>query len=312
MATSRSALWLLALPLATSCGDHGDPDYDTSVAEPTCKDEHPEVAFDEGHKEHHKARGTYRPFVELARNDGYDVDRIDDPIGEDTLAKYKLLVIACAMGDNETGDAAAFTPAECTAIERWVDAGGGLLLVTDHFPFGSAAESLGSKFGVEMSRGMTADAIQYDRESKDDTQLEFSRANRLLAAHPITEGRSEAERVERVVTFTGQSVKGPETSALFLRHGATAQMREPHARVEKSGGDVKVLVEYGEEKPAAGWGQGVALLHGKGRVVVLGEAAVLSAQLDGKRKVGMNLAGNDDRKLALNILHWLSGLLPAK
>ena len=137
-------------------------------------------------------------------------------------------------------------------------------------------------------------------------------ANRLLAAHPVTDGRSEAERVERVVTFTGQSVKGPEGSVLFLRHGSTALLREPHPRVEKSGGDVKVLVEYGEEKPASGWGQGLALLHGRGRVVVLGEAAVLSAQLDGKRKVGMNLNGNDDRKLALNILHWLSGILPAK
>jgi len=36
----------------------------------------------------------------------------------------------------------------------------------------------------------------------------------------------------------------------------------------------------------------------------------LSAQLDGPKKIGMNARGNDDRKLALNILHWLSGLLP--
>jgi hypothetical protein len=26
-------------------------------------------------------------------------------------------------------------------------------------------------------------------------------------------------------------------------------------------------------------------------------------------KIGMNVPGNDDRQLALNVLHWLSGLL---
>src|SRR5437867_5056838 len=108
MATSRTAA-LLALGLATACGeDRVDHDYDTSVASPACADEHPRLAFDEGHHEHHTARGTYRPFVELARNDGYDVDRFDDPIDAGRLARYRVLAIACAMGENETGDASAF------------------------------------------------------------------------------------------------------------------------------------------------------------------------------------------------------------
>jgi hypothetical protein len=56
---------------------------------------------------------------------------------------------------------------------------------------------------------------------------------------------------------------------------------------------------------------------GKGRVVVLGEAALLSAQIatspDGnpqrQKKFGMDAPGNDDRQFALNVLHWLSGLM---
>ena len=51
---------------------------------------------------------------------------------------------------------------------------------------------------------------------------------------------------------------------------------------------------------------------GKGRVIVMGEAAMLSAQLiTGSRpiKFGMNRVGTDNRQLALNIMHWLSGLL---
>ena len=61
---------------------------------------------------------------------------------------------------------------------------------------------------------------------------------------------------------------------------------------------------------AAGRAQGIAFKFGKGRVVVLGEAAMMSAQLAGpeKRRMGMNMPGSDNRQLALNIMHWLSGL----
>jgi hypothetical protein len=50
-------------------------------------------------------------------------------------------------------------------------------------------------------------------------------------------------------------------------------------------------------------------------VVVLGEAAMLSAQVivrpgGGEAfRMGMNRAGIDNRQLALNIMHWLSGAL---
>jgi len=68
-----------------------------------------------------------------------------------------------------------------------------------------------------------------------------------------------------------------------------------------------------DNKPvsAAGRAQGLTMSFGKGRVVVLAEAAMLSAQLaarDGK-PFGMNRAGIDNRQLALNIMHWLSALL---
>jgi hypothetical protein len=59
---------------------------------------------------------------------------------------------------------------------------------------------------------------------------------------------------------------------------------------------------------ARGHAQGISMSFGKGRVVMLGEAGLLSAQVDPLGfKMGMNAAGNDDKQLALNILHWLSG-----
>jgi hypothetical protein len=311
MPVPRPPACLLALLVAGSCGgDRGDPSFDTSVAKPAYGSDHPRVAFDEGHRERHTSGGSYYPLAELLRNDGCDVSRISGEITEKRLSHCDVLVVACAQGPNETKDGPAFSPAECAAIEKWVGSGGGLLLATDTFPFGAAVEPLGKAFGIEMSLGRTADAIQYDRFDKDDTRLEFSRANYLLATHPITEGRSAGERVQRVVTFSGQSVRGPRGSTIFLRHGASATTREAHARADGKGSGGKVLVEYGPEKPAEGWGQGLALAYGRGRVVVLGDADVLSAQLDGSKKIGMNAGGNDDRQLALNIVHWLSSLIP--
>ena len=57
---------------------------------------------------------------------------------------------------------------------------------------------------------------------------------------------------------------------------------------------------------------------GNGRVAIFGEAAMFSAQiatLPGNPqpiKAGMNVPGYDNRQFALNLLHWLSGLLPLR
>lgn len=53
-------------------------------------------------------------------------------------------------------------------------------------------------------------------------------------------------------------------------------------------------------------------MYGKGRVVVLGEAAMLTAQVFRPPglmiRLGMEYPGSDNRQLALNIMHGLSGL----
>src|SRR5262249_54425185 len=171
--------------------------------------------------------------------------------------------------------------------------GGCVWLTTDHAPFGSAAESLAKRFGVSMSNGATFDAANSEG---GDTFLVFSRQNHLLGDHPITRGRDDSERVNRIQTFTGTSLKGPEGSVLLYRLADTA--------VDQSFGDARPV-------SAAGRCQGLALTFGKGRVVVLGEAGELSAQVIGfeGEKFGMNVPGIDNRQMALNLLHWLSGLL---
>ena len=62
-----------------------------------------------------------------------------------------------------------------------------------------------------------------------------------------------------------------------------------------------------------GRAQGLAMPFGKGRIAVFGEAAMFSAQVatfDGQSmRMGMNVPGNDDRQLALNVMHWLARLI---
>ena len=276
-----------------------DPEFNTSVENPAYKRDGPRVMFDEAHHNFHTTEGRYKPFVDLMLNDGYRVIRNRLPFTKASLSSYKILVISNALGaeeDDEDGaDKSAFTEEEIEAVHDWVKGGGSLLLIADHAPYGGAAAALASRFGVDMGKGFT-----FDNENSvagSPTHLIFSRENKLLAEHPITKGRGENERLNLVRSFMGQSLKGPQDSVAILKLSDTAT-DSPDRQAQTS-------------VSAAGRAQAVALKFGKGRLVVQGEAAMLSAQISGQdnRRAGMNVPGNDDRQYALNLMHWLSGLL---
>jgi hypothetical protein len=287
-----------------------DPGFDTRVSEPAYRTGGPQVRFDEAHRNRHKASGGYKPFVDLIRNDGYHVQVNREPFALERLADVSVLVVVCAMGRNDARNAPAFMDEEAAAVTQWVRSGGSLLLIADHFPFSAAAASLSGRFGVEIGDGMVEDPKQHE-PSLGDSHLVFSHANGLLQDHPITRGRNPAERIERVLTFTGVSLGNTANGAAFLTLSDTAVDRPASVpTIEKDGGNVRVTTTYGEPVSAKGRAQCVALDLGQGRVVVLGEAGMLSAQRDSRgTPVGMNYRGYDNRQLALNIMHWLSRLL---
>jgi hypothetical protein len=275
-------------------GQQSDPTFDTKVARPSYTTEHPRVLFDEAHHNFHTTDGRYKPFAEVIANDGFKVIPNKQKFTKDLLSKGEILIIANALGADGMGangaSNSAFTEAECNAVREWVQEGGSLLLITDHAPFGSAAQSLANRFGVDMSKGYTADP---SNSEGGETSLVFTRKNNLLGDHPIMKGRDDSERINRIQTFTGQSLKGPAGSVAILKLGDTA--------VDEG--------DDGNPRSAAGRAQGLAFPFGKGRVVVMGEAAELSAQRIGNERFGMNVPGLDNRQMALNIMHWLSGLL---
>jgi hypothetical protein len=300
--TAITCVLFAVLSVTAQAQQMGDPEFDTSIANPAYKQNGPRVMFDEAHHNFHTTDGRYKPFVDLMSNDGYRIVRNRQAFTKSTLSSFKILVIANALGaeelDDEGADQSAFTEEESQTVQEWVKNGGALLLIADHAPAGGAAAALSNRFGVDMSKGFTYDPN--NSVPNVPSLLIFSRENKLLATHPITEGRDHNERVNKVWSFTGQSLKGPANSAAILILSNTA--------TDKASRDAETSVS------AAGRAQAVALKFGKGRVVVQGEAAMLSAQIAGpnKEKMGMNAPGIDNRQYAINVMHWLSGVLKEK
>jgi hypothetical protein len=288
----------LTLLIAVRGQQQADPTFDASVAHPAYTASHPRVLFDEAHFNFHTTTGRYKPFTSLVTNDGYQVTANKVPFSAESLKGFDVLVIANAGAAQENAadrTKPAFTDAECDAVREWVRGGGALLLIADHAPAGDAAANLSSRFGVDMSKGFTADPLNYDLVTLNPSWIRYTRAKKNLADHPITRGREASERINSVLTFTGQSLKGPKESTALLQLSPSAY--------DAFGIDDPVKATTSS---AAGRAQAVALAFGKGRVVVTGEAAMLTAQ---NQNFGMNYPGTDDRQFALNIMHWLTGLL---
>lgn len=303
------AVLLLVLPAGVFSQQVPDPGFNTRVARPAYTRNNPKVLFDEAHNNFHTTGGRYKGFVELITNDGYQVTANKEKFTSQLLQGYDILLIANPLNDsgnaeNTMENRPAFTDAECDAVHDWVRAGGALLLIVDHPPWGAAARNLGKRFDVDMSNSYASDLSNYDQDCGDPSWVIYSRQNNNLANHPITRGRNAAEKIDIVETFTGQSLKGPSDSVAFLKLSDAATDEPPSLK------DAKVRPP---RTSAAGRAQGIALRSGKGRVVVLGEAAMLSAQIsgsgEGKYRLGMNRSYIDNRQLALNIMHWLSALL---
>jgi hypothetical protein len=294
-------LVILALVPSVCAQQVADENFNAKVDHPAYAKKGPAVLFDEAHNNFHTATGRYKPFADLITNDGYRITANKEPFSAKLLKDYRILVISNALGAARMVDAAAsnpaFTEAECDAVRDWVKAGGSLLLIADHAPMGSANQILGQRFGIDMSKMYTLDETNSDKEANNAGFIIYTRESGRLVDHPVTRGRNDSERINKIIAFTGQSLKGPAASVAFMKLADTAK--------DTMGGQNATFV------PAAGRAQGISLKYGKGRAIFLGEAAMLSAQVIGPQRMpfGMNRPGIDNRQLALNIMHWLSGLL---
>lgn len=319
----RSLAFLLMVLTASSAAAQTqgpDPDYRPVLERPAYAQDGPTILLDAAHGSQQTIDGRYRGFADLVRADGYEIlsgDQPFDAVG--ALDDVDILVISNPRRRSDA-EASALTPSEITALQAWVAAGGSLLLAADHAPHGAAAQALGEAFGVEMGLGY-AFRLADGGDNAVTSQLMFLSESDGLGAHAILTGRGASEAVDAVKTFTGQSLSGPPGAVILLRLADTDReaadtviLGQVNDRIEAGEPADAVLAELSHPALEA---QGVAFEYGRGRVVVLGEAGMLTAQRlafpegDEREDIvfGLQTSGHDDQQFALNVLHWLSRLI---
>jgi len=294
----------------------------------------PTVLFDLGHNSLFLIEPNLSPMTRL-RDDGYLTQTLTGPFTEKALTGVDIVIMAAPLADRNalrlpadcspppdmtTGcreDIAAqisevwrhpipsaFSVEELDTLQAWVERGGGLFLVFDIFPTPGAIEALAGRFGVEVSNGFAVDerllpALPCETRPLlgQAARLVFRRVDQTLAEHPVTIGRSSAERVDAVASIVGSAFRLPLGGQSLLTFGPSSVSLLPEVAWEFS--------EATPRQPIDGWSQGGLLRVGQGRLAIFGESGILA-----------HGPGFDERypevqnsQLVLNVVHWLSGLL---
>jgi len=198
----------------------------------------------------------------------------------------------------------AFAADEIVATRRWVEGGGSLVIIADHMPIAGTMETLAAAFGIYL-----IDSFVYANpaDTLGTQSLVFRRSDGSLGRHPITSGRSVRERIDSIATFTGAVFRNDVAvdTVLAMPVGSVAYL------------PVKAWA-FTDQTPrfrASRMLQAATLPLGAGRVAVFAEAGMFTAQRAGPARLpmGMNAPqAAQNAQFALNMLHWLSGLLPVR
>jgi hypothetical protein len=263
-------------------------DFNPPIGKPAYEaDRGPRVAIDSAHGNFHTVDGGYQGYATLLRRDGYRVSGSAVALTDEALGQIDLFVTANATGPRTAEGGApsslsAFNGAEVAAVERWVRGGGALLIVADHEPWPAAVATLAAPYGVEFKN-----AYAYDGSAGS---LTYRKSDGSLADHAVTNG------VGSVATFLGSAFRVTGAHVPLMRLGPAAVARPA------LGG-----APHPQEVPIGGWLQGAILEHGRGRVAVFSEAAMLTTQVRGGRAMGMNAPGAEDNaRFVLNVMRWLT------
>ncbi len=303
-----SLIALLVTAGAASAQQVPDRDYRPPVTAPAYADgDGPVVCVDEGHRNFHTIDHRFWAFAELLRRDGFVVRANPGPFSAQALEDCRILVVANADAPPASGSArptVAFDIGEISAVRRWVEGGGSLLLIADHRPYGGAAAPLAMAFGVRFTDGFAVDGYSPDtRQVARPGPTLFRASDGTLRPHAIVNGRNQAEAIATVRTFTGQAFLGAEAlqPLLAFPRGYVLLPDRPAQLPDRVAG-----------MPIDRWLQGGVMTSGQGRAGFFGEAAMFSAQVAGpdRTPMGMNAPGAEQNfQFVLNVLHWLAGLL---
>ena len=260
----------------------------------------PIITLDEAHFNYHTLSGRYYTFGRLLEQDGYNLSAGRSLFTPAYLSTIKILVIANALPDSgewKLPTKPAFTAEEINDLHNWVKSGGSLFLIADHMPFPGAYSQLALAFGFNF---INSYALRKDKKPEI-----FSRELKNLTSNKITNGRNKSEQVDSIRIFGGSAFIPPPGATIISKLDDSYNVFLP-TKAEKLSAtriDDTTAVLSG-----LGLANGAFMEYGRGRIVVFGEAASFSAQLQGdeKRKMGMNNPqARQNPQFLLNIIHWL-------
>lgn len=264
----------------------------------------PLIFIDEYHNNDMSIDNRMFPFIKVLKQDGYQIKPLNQPITNSVLDNADILVIIGALHKSNVDNWKLPTPEalsdkEINELLKWINEGGSLLLVADHMPFPGAVKRLSSKLGVEWYNGFVIDSVNWGMSH-------FSRRDGTLNQHPLLNGRNSDENVNWVATYYGSGFKLKDSTVKGLfsfndKNIVSYQTREAW----KMDSDTPVI-------SADRLFQAAVMKKGKGKVALIGEASLFSAQLVGKNKnpVGINFQNNNQNlQFVLNLFHWLSNAI---
>lgn len=259
----------------------------------------PKVYIDQGHNNFHQKTGRFKPFSDLIKKDGYNVDSITDL---KKIKKGDILVIANAVNESNRRNwrrpiEQAFSKDEVLFLKEWVKKGGKLLLIADHMPFAGASNSLANAFGFNFCDGF-AYLIKDNRNNPDV----FSIKNKRMLDSEIINGKFGV-KIDYITTFTGSSFSIPKEAKGILKFKKGDYCLAPEIAWQ--------FTETTERLELENKYQGSILNFGKGKVAVFGEAAMFTAQTItnniGTFKFGFHSENAPNNlEFIRNLMYWLS------
>lgn len=257
----------------------------------------PLIVFDEAHNNASTLKGTYAAFGKLLTSDGYQVISSKEKVTFELLKKTKIYVTVNAMYDMEDWDLparSAFSQDEINELSNWVANGGNLFLVTDHMPCGASVNELAGRFGINIMNGF---AIR-----KDGGSEVFSKGKKTLISNEITS--YPGKEIDSIMCWGGTGFIVPPRAHVISVLGDDYQIYLPNhvSQIKKRISDTIPYIS------GRGLVNGAYLKFGKGRIVIFGDGAPFSAQLQGVKseKRGMNHpSATQNAQFLLNIIHWL-------
>jgi hypothetical protein len=159
-------------------------------------------------------------------------------------------------------------------------------------PFPGAAEKLAASFGFKFYNGFAM---------KKGGQDIFSLGNGLTV-NVLTKGRNDKESITSLQTFTGQAFEIPVGAQPIVVLNSKYKIKFPQTAWDFKKDTHTISGE--------GLVQGAYMNYGKGRIVIFGEAAMFTAQRQGKSRIGMNQkSAAQNAQFFMNTFHWLDGIL---